>query len=351
MSHSSTGTTGIAVAIVIAIAVLAPRAGADQVREKVVVLDVSITGDAPKELRKSLVASLGGGLYSAGYAVIQPDKLKEALSTAPELDGCATPTCLETLAVMLGETRLFVRARITAAGAAYNIELEMLTPSAGSGGAIARIEQSCEVCSLPELNSTLSDAAVALRQRVAEQSSAADAVFRFTIKSEPPGASVMIDGLAAGTTMLSSDLPAGRHQVTLRYSGYKDAVRTIEVSRSGINELEVTLERAPPPPPPRRYRPHLTLGLVSIGAGLVGIGAGAYLLAIDGDGTCSRSDGGECKEVNATLLPGLVSLGAGAGLTGLGVYLITRTRLRQQAAAAAIAPTRGGWAVVVTGRF
>lgn len=334
--------------VVLGLLLGARAARADEVRPRVVVLDVTISGDAPRELKKSLAASLGGGLYAAGWTVVPPEKLKEALGTAPELANCTTPTCLETLAVMLGDTRLFVRARITAAGAAYNIELELLTPTAGSGGAVARIEQGCEVCSLGELNSKLSDAAVALKQRAAEQASAADAVFRVTIKSEPPGASVTIDGVDTGTTMLSADLPAGRHEVTLRYGGYKPATRTIEVSRGGVNELEVALERAPPPPPPGRYRPYKVLSLAAIGLGVVAVGAGIYMLSIDGDGTCDG--GGECPELNDTLLPGAVSTGVGAILIGAGVYLFTRKRTRRDVGVS-LAPLPGGGSFSIAGRF
>ena len=158
----------------------AAPAAAQAPRERVALLDVSVSGDAPRELMTALVTSLGGGMYAAGWEQVPPKEVDAALASAPGLAGCVTPTCLEQLASKLGSAKLFMRARVSAAGSTYSIELDLLAPSA-AGGLIAHVEQRCEVCTLPELNEAMSQAAVQLEKRAVEQTKAPGTAYRVMI--------------------------------------------------------------------------------------------------------------------------------------------------------------------------
>ncbi len=59
------------------------------------------------------------------------------------------------------------------------------------------------------------------------------------VKSEPPGASISVDGNAAGNTPVEEPLPAGTHAVTLRSSGYESVSLRIVVEAGVTKELPV----------------------------------------------------------------------------------------------------------------
>ncbi len=91
---------------------------------------------------------------------------------------------------------------------------------------------------------------------------------------------------------------------------------------------------APPPPPAEDPQPAPVTAEVStddgsilpwlvIGAGVVGIGVGITLLAMDG--TCAPDSAqdaqGDCAELRSTAVPGIVALGIGIAAAGVGGYL------------------------------
>ena len=74
------------------------------------------------------------------------------------------------------------------------------------------------------------------------------------IRSQPPGAAVMIDGVALGETPATIEISALPAEITLRKSGYRDRVITASIAGA---RLDLLLERAPAvarptkAPPPR----------------------------------------------------------------------------------------------------
>jgi hypothetical protein len=76
-----------------------------------------------------------------------------------------------------------------------------------------------------------------------------------SVDSEPVGASIELDGKAAGATpAVFNDLPAGRHRVKLSKSGYGEFATSIQLSPGGESPVQAVLRRLdepkPPPPPP-----------------------------------------------------------------------------------------------------
>lgn len=63
---------------------------------------------------------------------------------------------------------------------------------------------------------------------------------RVLVRSEPPGATVLVDGTPFAHTPASFILPHGRYQVTLRLDGYADWTETVTVAEE--RQLDVKLE-------------------------------------------------------------------------------------------------------------
>jgi hypothetical protein len=69
---------------------------------------------------------------------------------------------------------------------------------------------------------------------------------------------------------------------------------------------------------------HRSLGWVGVGAGVVAAAAGAWLLAIDGSGTCGR-DGAQCPNVRDTKAAGWGAIAGGAAALTVGLLVLTGT--------------------------
>lgn len=128
--------------------------------------------------------------------------------------------------------------------------------------------------------------------------------------------------------------------------------------------IEVPRPPPPPPPPPpsRSVIPGLAIGAVGVGL----LGAGIYLIVLDGKGTCSPGDKPEfpdrgavirypdpsnrdvyfCREVYTTRTMGIAGAGAGALALVVGAVLVVRARDRSRAVE--VSPLPGGAAVKVS---
>ena len=74
------------------------------------------------------------------------------------------------------------------------------------------------------------------------------------IVSQPPGAKVYLDGMAAGEsaavfTPFTLYVEPGPHRVRLELDGYEADVRTVRIETGVVEDLEVTLATVPPPSP------------------------------------------------------------------------------------------------------
>jgi hypothetical protein len=284
-------------AVVLA-AVVSPRAAVAGERERVAILEIIIEGDAPAELRKQLDKSFAGGLYAGGYEVVPRDEVAAKLRGSPELVGCLTSTCLERVADMVG-TRLFARARVTANGAAYTFEIELLSADHGDGP-VRRVERTCPVCTIDEANEMLSDGAAELSKPESEV-------------KPPPG-----DG---------DEKPDG----------------------------EPKREPIPPRPPPRAPR-FTTWKWVTAGGAGVALVAGVWLIAKHGDGTdCPDGPPGtQCRQEWDTAAGGvtLSLVGVAAGAAATWMFLDDRKAERERRLHLGAAPLpEGGLGVWVGGRF
>ena len=298
-------------------------------RPKVAILDVSVAGDAPAEIRGKMEKSLAGGLYAAGFDVVRRDDVRRKLRAARELEGCTTPTCLAKVEALVGAGQ-FVRGRVETEGASYTIALELYAAEA-AGGLVRRQEKSCTPCTLAEANEIMSGLAstIFVEPKPAKVALAVD--------SSPPGAAIRVDGVAAGNAPVSIEVDPG------------DRVVRAELPGRAPVEQKVTVDPAAPPPPPVPEAPAGRYGAwkwVTAGGAAAAMAGGVALIAINGSLTDCPAVG-ICKSKYDTLLPGLALVGAGLALGGLAVYFI----LDDKPAAAALVPLPGGAGAVVRGRF
>jgi hypothetical protein len=70
------------------------------------------------------------------------------------------------------------------------------------------------------------------------------------VTSEPPGATIELDGNASGTTPGSVEMPRGKHTLKLSMEGYDPITVDLDVKPGEQSSQELTLQQAAPPPEP-----------------------------------------------------------------------------------------------------
>lgn len=313
-------------------------------RAKIAILDVTVAGDAPAEIRGKMEKSLAGGLYAAGYEVVRREEVRRRLRSARELEGCTTPTCLGKVRGLVGAAQ-FVRGRVETEGASFTVSLELYAAEA-VGGLVRRQEKSCAPCTLAEANELMSELATTI---FVEPKPAKVAL---TIDSSPPGAAIRVDGGGVGLAPLTVELDPGEHTVRAEMPGRAPAEEKVTLDPAAPPaRVVLTLGPAPPaPPPPPPEAPASRYGAwkwVAAGGAAAAVAGGVALIAINGSLTdCPPV--GICRSKYDTILPGLALAGAGLALGGLAVYFFVNDK---SATAAAVIPLPGGAAAVVQGRF
>lgn len=121
--------------------------------------------------------------------------------------------------------------------------------------------------------------------RVLSAAVAKKGIQQVSVLSDPPGATVAIDGNPLGVTPLTVELPPGSHTALLSLRGYSDASRDFTLSPSTPMDVSVTLRQAQAlpttSPPPvahsdqgtRRFGivPYVTLGVAGAFLGAAGV--------------------------------------------------------------------------------
>lgn len=274
-----------------------------QDKDGVALIALEISGDGPPELREQLQKHISEGLFAEGLTVTNLEQTLELLKETPELIGCSSSACLERIAEVLNAQR-FVRAIVTASGANYELKLELLIASEEQT-VVNSVADSCAVCTISELNTLAADAARKLLLPNTEQ------LLAVRIATDPPGASITIDGIEAGDSPLDTTLKIGLHEVVATMDGHTSSERSIEVQADGSEQqrFELVLPKLMVvDTKPADY------GVIKWGA-LGGSGAllilGGILVAIDGDPSCSDSSDNSCPKLRDTMTGGIISISGG----------------------------------------
>ncbi|HUS68627.1 MAG TPA: hypothetical protein VMZ28_29025, partial [Kofleriaceae bacterium] len=143
-----------------------------QGERSIAIASIEVAGDTTPELRAQMGKAIADGLARNGTRVV---KLEDAVAAAKgdsELATCVMPSCLERLTKAVG-VRELVRAHVSVSGDSYEIDLELLAPTA-DGGLAGRLQRSCAVCTVGEVSDLLTGAAADLASGAGAPDRAAD---------------------------------------------------------------------------------------------------------------------------------------------------------------------------------
>ncbi|HEY5933807.1 MAG TPA: PEGA domain-containing protein, partial [Kofleriaceae bacterium] len=194
----------------------------------------------------------------------------------------------------------------------------------------------CENCTEAVLRTTADELMAALTRATQKD------VGQLRCTSMPAGASVTVDGKAIGVTPLKADVPAGKHEITVRHPTHEEETREVTVRPGQAVDLDVAMRPIPggggEPAGPNKTLP---IALMAGGGALVVTGAVLFFTSEEDDGTKF--------EYRDTKLLG-VSVGlAGAAAAGVGVYLYLRKPKTESAPTVSL--TRGGTMIGWTRAF
>jgi hypothetical protein len=278
------------------------------------VLKVEVAGDGSDELRGQVAAALAAAVTGAGATLIATEKLEAVIARDKQLVHCLSATCLEKLGARAGAGEL-LRAHVAASGNIYEIDLELLSPAA-EGGLAGRVQRTCSVCTVTELSEMVATAASDLLSGRAN-----DEGVDVEILCRPAGAEIAVDDKPHGQGPLKIRLAPGRHRVVARLDGHAKAFKVIEVT-STVGNQQFELVLAPAAALGEGAGSYRTLKWVTAGSAAAALVAGALLLVVDGNGTCSGDDA--CPMEYDTRTAGLVGLAVGVAAGGASAWMFAR---------------------------
>jgi hypothetical protein len=287
-------------------------------RSSVALTGVSFKGEVPAPVREAAARSLARGLTAAGLKVVQGTPVEQAMGARG--GACTSAPCARSLAGKLG-CRYVAGGSVKGEDRSYAIDLWMA--DGYTGRVAARVEQRCEICGLTAVAEKMDLAASAL---AAKLEAAARAPARLSIRTDPPGAIVSVDGDEVGPAPRDLDLAPGSHEIAARASGYLVTTRVVQGVAGVKDRVELRLVPVPPSAAPR------IAGWVGIAAGAASLAAGIALFAINGgSGGCPGEDrGAQCPERYETTAGAATLTALGAAAVGGGIYLLWRSAGRSQ---------------------
>lgn len=290
-----------------------------QDKKSIALINIEVSGDGPPELRQQLQTHISKALIAEGLKVTTLDQTLKALKSVPELIGCSSTTCLERIFELIPAHR-FVRAVVTASGANYEVQLQLLS-ALEDESIVNTVTESCAVCTISDLHVMAGDAARKLLRPNSEQEVSVE------IASDPPGATILIDAIEIGEAPLDAKLKVGSHSVSATLEGHSNSEKIIDVIANSSDqqrfELQLTETAAiQTAEGPVKYG--ATKWIVA-GGSVALLTLGTVLIAIDGDPSCSSTTA-TCPAFRDTLTGGIVSISGGLVAGALGGWMFWRER-------------------------
>ena len=257
----------------------------------------------PPATDNSLRDSLRDGLRRAGAALIE---------AAPIGAGeCGDRACLARLRASIG-LRYVVRATLAVVDRDYSLHLELLDTRTGES--VNEFREHCPLCGLAEARTRVADGAAALLAPLQGKPIAAPVL---TIRSDPPGAQIELDGLPVGRAPFERSVAPGPHRVRATLPGHVASERDLTLADGEASTLQISLTPAPKPPPRGRL-------MLALGVPLAVLGV--TLLALDDRKLPLGCAGTDCQRTMQVMWPGALALATGAVLTSLGAARLHRAR-------------------------
>ncbi|HVV84001.1 MAG TPA: PEGA domain-containing protein [Kofleriaceae bacterium] len=283
------------------------------------------SGDLPPQFVDKLRDEEQDALEGSDARTVARDAAAAILRTIPELATCATRECIARLALATAAGRVVVT-HLDVSGELFDITVELVDDQ---GRPLRRRTTRCVACTL---NDAIARTAGAVRSLAGDEH---DDEVTVTIRSQPPDAGVTIDGTWVGATPWAGALVAGPHHVIV--SGARTVVRDLFVEAGQAVQLAIEVDR------PRRFG---WITYAAAGTGVAAVITGVALLSIDGEGTCDQAS---CPRLYETTGAGVTFTAVGLAAIGAAGWMFWHDH--RHGPAAAIAPTDGGVAAVVGGRF
>ncbi|MBL8972674.1 MAG: PEGA domain-containing protein, partial [Myxococcales bacterium] len=260
----------------------APAPGGDEPR--LAVLPLRVEGTIDGETRERWTAGLRDGLLRGQAQLVDPAQV------TPYLEGnCDRQSCYDRVRANSGATHI-LRTTVVAKNRDFILKLDLI--DAKTGEVVLSEGETCEICGSTELVTLLDSQGALLQTRLAAMGSGPAVL---VLDTRPSGALVFIDGEVVGTTPLERPVLEGSHKIRVSLNGYVAEERELTLVNGAREEVELSLQRTPGNPKSR------ALGAAGLAGGLVMLGAGIALVALDdapykktcvGDGIDAQ---GDCK--------------------------------------------------------
>jgi hypothetical protein len=142
-----------------------------------------------------------------------------------------------------------------------------------------------------------------------------------SVKSDPPGITVMLDNATIGVTPLETDVTVGRHKVQLARDGRTTEGKVITVTADSAAEITIAPPTAAAPPSgSMSQRPSRLVPGLFIGLGVAAIGAGTALYLTSEEPT------GKSPTYRDTKPLGIGVAAGGGALVLVGVIIVVATK-------------------------
>lgn len=269
-----------------------------------VVLDPKVTGMIEPLDLAAIEKSVQTALQEQQFQVASKPERDNIISATGNLKGCYRNDCLEQIGRLLGAHLVLAykikvdfvglptggapapakkKGEPEAAGTSplsFQISAALYNIEVGAIG--ARVEVKCAHCSGPQVAAQAADM---VKGAVLEDASKQRETLEIT--SEPGNSSVLVDGVELGVTPYKRPTFVGKHEITVRHTGYKSINQEITVAENKKSSIGFQLEAGQDPVRYiKEYQPRpkwrLALGGAMIGLGVVGIAVGAYGLSVNG---------------------------------------------------------------------
>lgn len=285
-------------------------------REMMMAIAPMTTGqNTPPDMQQAFNEELPIALAAAGFLLMPPNQVDMKVGERPELLQCRAGGCLAEEAAFFKVDRLALPRLERAADGGYTVGITVY--DAGQKKPIG--DSVDRVAAASEMHDKLIAMADKLRTSLSRPG-------RLEVTAEP-AAALIIDGQGMGSTPWSGDLPPGDHLVALESGGAR-VERDVNVAPGSTARVDIALTGvAPVHHAGGAARP---LKWVTLVGGVLAVGAGAALVALDGTGTCKRGPGQmQCPDVWDTRTGGIVALAGGGALVVTSVILFVIDRPRR----------------------
>lgn len=290
-------------------------AAAASAREPTMAIAPVTTGQtAPAELQRAFADGLPRALGDAGFTLMPPNEVDMKVSERPEFVQCRSGGCLAEEATFLHVGRLALPRLERAPDGSFTVGISIYDAAQKRS-----IADAVERAAGPDdLSARLGTMAVQLRQDVSRPG-------RLEVRTEP-AAALTVDGQAVGRTPWSGSLPPGDHVVALEANGER-VERDVNVAPASTARVDLALATMAPPVHRRALR---AMKWVTLIGGLLAVGGGAAMIALDGHQACRRQPGQRlCPNAFDTLIPGAATTAIGGALVVTGVILFAVDRPRR----------------------